>query len=395
MSASARKNKTTPTRTLPLKVPTGPSGGEHTEGNQGFPPKPPFLQTTPIPTFPLKVPSGPSGGEHTEGNQGFPPEPPFLQTTPIPTFPPKGKKGLKAVPSHSGGGLGWGWVLARAIAFAAALAGAAHAATAADYPSRPIRALVPFAPGGGADTLARIVTPKLSESMGQQWVVDNRTGAAGNIAAETVARAAPDGYTVFMGFSTVLTVNPALYKLPFDMERDLQPVTLLATAQYILVLHPAVPAASVKELVALAKQKPGSLNFASAGVGSPLHLAAELFQRRAGIQVKAGRLKALAATALHRSKVAPDLPTMAESGFPGFDVTTWYSFMLPARTSAAINRRLQDEAAKALQRPDVQQVMSAQGLEAETSTREALAARIKAESRTWGEVIKAAGIRAD
>ena len=157
----------------------------------------------------------------------------------------------------------------------------AQAAAPADYPARPVRLLVPFAPGGGADSLARIVTPKLSESMGQQWVVDNRGGAAGNIAAETVARAAPDGYTVFMGFSTVLTVNPSLYKLDFDMQQALQPVTLLATAQYILVLHPSVQANSVKELIALMKQRPNSLNFASAGVGSPLHLAAELFQRRA------------------------------------------------------------------------------------------------------------------
>jgi tripartite-type tricarboxylate transporter receptor subunit TctC len=265
--------------------------------------------------------------------------------------------------------------------------------------------------------------------MGQQWVVDNRTGAAGNIAAETVARAAPDGYTVFMGFSTVLTVNPGLYKLTFDVERDLQPVTLLATAQYILVLHPSVPASSVKELVALAKQKPSSLNVASAGVGSPLHLAGELLQRRAGIRmvhlpykggapaaaavlsgeaqvifgsipasmphVKSGRLKALATTGSQRSKVAPDLPTMVESGFPGFDVTTWYGFLVPARTPPAIAKRLHGEAAKALQRADVQQVMAGQGLEVETSTAEALAARIRSESRTWGELIKAAGIRAE
>src|SRR3954465_13396814 len=135
-------------------------------------------------------------------------------------------------------------------------AGRVHAASPADYPTRPVRVLVPFAPGGGADTLARIITPKLTEATGQQWVVDNRGGAAGNIAAETVARATPDGHTVFMGFNTVLTVNPSLYKLAFDMQKDLQPVTLLATAQYILVLHPSVPAASVKELVALAKQKP-------------------------------------------------------------------------------------------------------------------------------------------
>jgi hypothetical protein len=178
----------------------------------------------------------------------------------------------------------WRSSLSAALWLAAAFANTGLAAPS-DYPSRPIRLLVPFAPGGGADTLGRILVPKLSESMGQQWVVDNRGGAAGNIAAETVARANPDGYTIFMGFSTVLTVNPSLYKLSFDMQKDLQPMTLLATAQYILVVHPSVPASTVKELVALAKQKPRSLNFASAGVGSPLHLAGELFQRRAGVEM--------------------------------------------------------------------------------------------------------------
>jgi tripartite-type tricarboxylate transporter receptor subunit TctC len=273
------------------------------------------------------------------------------------------------------------------------------------------------------------MTPKLTEAMGQHWVVDNRAGAGGNIAAETTARAAPDGYTVFMGFSTVLTVNPTLYKLTFDVEKDLTAVTLLATAQYILVLHPTVQAASVKELVALLKQKPGSINYASAGVGSPLHLAGELFQRRSGVKmthlpykgggpaaaavlageaqlifgsvsasmphVKSGRLKALATTGLSRSKVAPELPTMAEQGYPGFDVTTWYAFMVPPATPKPALARLREEGIKVVQRPDVQQVMAGQGLEAETSTPEALAARIRAERTTWGEVIRAAGIRAE
>ena len=250
--------------------------------------------------------------------------------------------------------------------------GHASAAPGDDYPTRPIRFLVPFAAGGGADTLARILTPKLSEAMGQQWVVDNRGGAGGNIAAETVARAAPDGYTVFMGFSSVLTVNPTLYKLGFDMVKDFQPVTLLASAQYILVLHAGVQAKSVKELVALLKAKPGSLNCASAGVGSPLHLACELFQKRAGVElvhipykgggpaaaavlggeaqvlfgsvasslphVKAGRLKALATTGATRSKVAPDLPTMIEAGFSGFDVSTWYSVMVPRQRRPRLSR---------------------------------------------------------
>jgi len=307
---------------------------------------------------------------------------------------------------------------------------ASGAASAADtYPARPIRLLVPFAPGGGADALARIITPRLSEGMGQQWVVDNRGGAAGNIAAETVARAAPDGYTAFMGFNTVLTVNPTLYKLPFSVEKDLQPVTLLATAQYILVVHASVPANTLKEFVALAKQKAGALNYSSAGVGSPLHLAAELFKKRAGIdmvhlaykgggpaaaavlageaqvifgsvaasipQVKAGKLKALATTGAKRSKVAPELPTIAESGFPGFDVGSWYALLVPAKTPAAVVNRMRDEAVKALQHPDVQQAMSRQGLEAETSTPQELAARIKAETRVWAEVIREAGIKAE
>jgi tripartite-type tricarboxylate transporter receptor subunit TctC len=320
-------------------------------------------------------------------------------------------------------------LIATSLATACLAMPALHAAVLTDYPSRPIRLLVPFAPGGGADTLARIVTPKLTEAMGQQWVVDNRGGAGGNIAAETVARAAPDGYTVFMGFSTVLTVNPTLYKLGFDVEKDLKPVTLLATAQYILAVHPGVQAASVKDLVALLKQKPRSLNYASAGVGSPLHLAGELFQRRSDVQmthipykgggpaaaavlageaqlifgsvassmphVKSGRLKALATTGLKRSKVAPELPTMAEEGYAGFDVTTWYSFMVPGPTPASIVTRLREEAIRALERPEVQQVMAKQGLEVETSTPQALAARIRSERKTWADVIKAAGIKAE
>jgi tripartite-type tricarboxylate transporter receptor subunit TctC len=289
--------------------------------------------------------------------------------------------------------------------------------------------LVPFAPGGGSDALARIITPKLADGLGQIWVVDNRGGAGGNLAAETVAKAAPDGYTVFLGFATVQTVNPALYKLSFDMGRDLAPVTLLATAQYILVIHPGVPASTLKEFSALARQKPGAFNFSSGGAGTPLHLAAELFSRRAGIRmihvpykggapaaaallggevqvlfgsiaasvphVKAGKLRALATTGLKRSKVVPELPTLDESGFPGFDVSTWYAFLVPARTPMAIVNRLRDEAIKTVALPDVQKVMAAQGLEVETSTPRELAARIRRESAMWAGIIKDAGIKAE
>ncbi len=305
---------------------------------------------------------------------------------------------------------------------------AAYAAEPA-YPMRPVRLLVPFAPGGGADTLARIITPRMHDALGQPWVVDNRGGAAGNIAAETVARATPDGYTVFLGFNTVLTVNPSLYKLPYSVEKDLLPITLLATAQYILVLHPSVQAATLKDFIALAKQKAGGLNYASAGVGSPLHLAAELFKKRAGVnmvhlaykgggpaaaavlggeaqvlfgsvasslpQVKAGRLKALATTGMQRSKVAPELPTIAESGFPGFDVSSWYALLVPAGTSAAIVSRIRGAAIKAVEHPDVQEALSRQGLEVETSTPQALATRIRSETAVWAAVIKEAGIKAE
>lgn len=322
------------------------------------------------------------------------------------------------------------WLFAACTPLIAGTAAVApsHAADAA-YPTRPIRLLIPFAAGGGADTLARILAPKLSEALGQTWVVDNRGGAAGNLAAEIVARAQPDGHTVFMGFSTVLTVNPSLYRLSFSMQKDLQPVALLATAQYILVLHPSVAAGTLKEFIALAKKKPGALNYASAGVGSPLHLAAELFKKRAGVDmvhvpykgggpaaaavlageaqvlfgsvassmphVKGGRLKALATTGAKRSKVAPELPTIAESGFPGFDVGSWYAFLVPAKTPAPVVKRLHAEAVKAVGLPDVQKAMSRQGLEVETSTPQDLAKRISAETTVWAGVIRDAGIKAE
>ena len=306
---------------------------------------------------------------------------------------------------------------------------AAFPAAISAYPARPIRLLLPFAPGGSADVIARIITPKLSEAMGQQWVVDNRGGAAGNIAAETVARAAPDGHTVFLGLSTIVTANPALYKLSFSMEKDLQAVTLLTLSQYIFVLNPSVPAASVKELIELAKQKPRSLNYSSGGIGSPLHLAVALFEKRAGIEmvhvpyksggaataavvagevqlaaasiassmqlVKAGRLKAIATTGLQRSQVAPELPTLAESGFPGLEVSAWYGLLVPAGTSAAIVQRIRNEAIKTVETPDVRQALAAQGLQVETSTPQEFAARIRSDTRMWAEVIKSAGIKAE
>ncbi|MBC7779777.1 MAG: tripartite tricarboxylate transporter substrate binding protein [Proteobacteria bacterium] len=299
------------------------------------------------------------------------------------------------------------------------------------YPVRPIRLVVPFPPGGGADTAGRILVAKLGESTGQSWVVDNRGGAAGNIATEIVTSAAPDGYTVLLGFATALTVNPTLYpKLPFNVQRDLQPVTKFASAQYVLVVHPTVKATTIQEFIALAKSAPGKLNYSSAGVGSPLHLAAEMFKFRSGVaivnvaykgggpaaaallggevqvlfgsvpatlpSVRAGKMRALAATGLKRLAIAPELPTIAESGFPGFDVTSWYSMLVPARTPKAVVARIFDETLKAVRPADVVEALGKQGLEVETSASpEAFAAEIRAETAAWAKVIKAANIRAE
>ncbi len=297
------------------------------------------------------------------------------------------------------------------------------------YPVRPIRLLVPFPPGGGADTLSRIITPKLYAALGQQWVIDNRGGAAGNIATEVVAKATTDGYTLLLGFSTTLTVNPGLYNLPFDVTKDLQPVVLLAAAQYMLVLHPSVKPDNIKDLIDFVKLNPGKLNYASAGVGSPLHLAAELFKFRGELNlvhlpykgggpasaailggeaqvlfgsfpsvqphVKSGRLKGLAVTGLKRSLVVPEIPTIAESAFPGFDVSSWYGILAPTKTSQAIIKLLHSEAVKVLQLPDIQEALSRQGLDATPKGTAEFAAQIKDETAVWKKVIKAAGIRAD
>ena len=315
-----------------------------------------------------------------------------------------------------------------AVLVVCAAAGAAQAAEQA-YPTRAIRLIVPFPPGGGSDAVARVLAPKLSEAMGQTWVVDNRTGAAGNLGAEIAVRSNPDGYTVFQPLSLPITANPSLYKLPFDVQRDLQPITTLAISEQILVIHPAVPARTLKEFVALTKQKPGALNYSSAGAGSAPHLGAELLKRRTGIDlthvaykgggpataavlsgevqaqvasgasalpfIKSGRLRALASTSARRSKLLADLPTVAESGYPGFEMTVWHGMAVPAGTPASIVQRIHGEVIKALQQPDVQTALGRQGLDPETSTPQEMAARIKAETAMWASVIKDAGIRAE
>ena len=302
-------------------------------------------------------------------------------------------------------------------------------AAEASYPSRPVRLIIPFAAGGGSDAVARIIAPKMSDAMGQTWVVDNRGGAAGNLAAELVARANPDGHTVLLGFSTVLTANPLLYKLPFTVAKDLQPVTLLAKGDHIIVVHPSVQANTFKDFIALAKQKPGAINYASAGVGSSNHLAAELLKKRAGIDmlhvaykgggpaaaavlagesrmlvasipstvqfISAGRLKALATTGTKRNKLTPELPTVAESGYPGYEAIAWYALFVPGPTPRRIVDRIHAEALKAMQFADVQTVMTRQGLDPESSSPAELGALVKNETAVWAGVIKDAGIRLD
>ena len=297
------------------------------------------------------------------------------------------------------------------------------------YPDKPIRMVLPFPPGGGTDSLARVILPRMSQALGQPLVIDNRAGAGGVLAAEIVARSAPDGYTLFMGSSTGVTAAPSLYKLPYDSIRDFAPITQFATAAFSLSVHPSLAATTVGQLVALAKAKPGSLNYASGGIGSPLHLSAELFKSRAGVnivhiaykggvpaatavlageahmifgsfastlaQVRAGRLRALAVTSLTRSSLMPDLPTMVESGFPGFNVQAWNSLEAPAGTPVLIIRRLHGETVKALQLPDVLDLMSKIGYAPAITTPEQYAEIKRAETAMWAKVIKDAHIRGE
>jgi len=314
-------------------------------------------------------------------------------------------------------------------ALCAAFAVPALAASASAYPERPVRLVLGFAPGGTADTLARILTPRFNDALGRPWIVDNRAGASGNLSTEIAARSNPDGHTVLLALSTQLTVSPTLYKLPVNVQRDLQPVTIIATAQYMLVVHPSLKAGSVKELIQLAKSQAGKLNYASAGVGSPHHLAAELFKSRAGVEmthvaykgggpasaavlgnevqvlfgslpsllahVKSGRVRALAVTGLSRSPELPDVPPVADSGLAGFDVTSWFGLLVAARTPEPIVRLLHDTTVWILKQPEVHEAIRRQGLEPTAKGPKEFEAYMRAETETWAKVLKAANIRLD
>ena len=305
----------------------------------------------------------------------------------------------------------------------------AQAAVGDDYPSRPVRLLVPNPPGGGSDAVARILAQKLGERLNQQFVVDNRAGGGGIIANETVARANPDGYTLLLAFIGPVAISPALTKVPYDSVKDFAPVALVAAGQYMLVLHPSVPAKSLKDFVAYAKANPGKINYASAGNGSPLHLAAELFKARAGVnmvhvpykgggpataailagevqavfgsltsvvpQIKAGKLTAIGVTGAKRSTLAPEYAAIAELGYPGFEMTSWYGVLLPAKSPPAVTAKLNAGINESLQAKEVIDSLKRQGLDATGGTPEVFAAHIKSELAKWAKVVKDAGIKAD
>jgi tripartite-type tricarboxylate transporter receptor subunit TctC len=302
----------------------------------------------------------------------------------------------------------------------------AAASAQSPYPSRPIRFIVPSAPGGGTDITARVVAPKLSEYLKQQVVVENRPGAGTMIGGEAVARAAPDGYTLLVGIST-LAINPAMYrKVPYDALKDFAPITQLVLTANMLVTHPSVPVRSVKELVAFARARPGQLQYASAGVATNPHLSFELFLSMTGTKMvhvpykgsgqglldvvaghvplmmpsvpaalphaKSGRLRGLGVTSGKRSAAAPDVPTIAEAGVPGYEASQWFGVLAPAGTSRDIITRLHAEITRALKADDVRNRLAADGAEPVGSTPEEFAAFLRAETAKWAKVVKQAGI---
>ncbi len=301
-----------------------------------------------------------------------------------------------------------------------------HAQT---YPAKAVRMIVPYGPGGSVDVVARILAQKMTENMGQQVVVDNRPGASGNIGTELTVRAPADGHTIIM-VTIPLVVNPSLFaKIPFDAATDLAPVSLIAAAPFVLVVHPSVPPKSVKGLIALAKKEAGKLNYAAGLGGTNSHVAAELFKNLTGTNiihvpyksggaaliailsgesdlgflgvvavvphVKAGRMRALAVTSTKRSSALPELPTIAEAGVPGYDFASWYGVLAPAGTPVGIVNALNDHIVKAMRAPDMAEHFAKEGADVIASSPARFASHIKAELARWARVIKAAGIRAE
>jgi len=304
----------------------------------------------------------------------------------------------------------------------------ACSAVAQQYPAKPIRFIVPFAAGGGNDLIGRTIAQKLNEALGVPVIVENRTGAGGNIGTDYVAKAPPDGYTLLVGYVGNLAINPFLFgKLPYDPVRDFTPITLAAVFPNVLVSHPSLPVKSVKELVAFARARPGQLNYASAGVGAVGHMAAELLATTAHIRlqhipykgngaaiadvlggqvplmfsapgtvigpVRAGRLRALATASARRPDVLADVPTFHEAGFPGVEASGWFAMMGPAGLPRPIVERLNAEIVKSLAAADVHARLTNAGYDPATTTPEQLAAMVKSELAKWGKVVKASGAK--
>ena len=314
-------------------------------------------------------------------------------------------------------------------AFVLALGVSQAKAQATRYPERPIKIVVGFAPGGGTDVAARVVAQKLTESLGQSVLVENRPGASGMIADEAVAKAAPDGYTLMLGTQTTLAVAPALYrKFNLDPSKEFVGISMAGISPLAMVVPPSLPAQSIKDVIAMAKAKPGSLNFGSGGVGTTPHMAGELFALEAGLKIvhvayrgeapaindllggqlhfmfsnlsatigniRAGTLRALAVTSPKRTPAAPEIPTVAETALPGFDAATWFSVVAPAGTPRDIVVKLNSELKRQLVTPDTQRRFVELGMSSETSTPEELDAYIKSEIAKWSKVIKSANIPA-
>jgi tripartite-type tricarboxylate transporter receptor subunit TctC len=316
------------------------------------------------------------------------------------------------------------------ISLPIALLALAGAAQAADYPDKPVRMLVGFAAGGGTDTTARAIAAPLSAALRQQVIVDNRPGAAGNIATDIAAHSAADGYTLLMGTIAALAINPSLYqKLPFDPLRDFEPISLAVSSMNVLVVHSSVAARSVRELMALAKAQSGKLTYGSSGIGGAGHLAGVLFDQLAGTQmvhvpykggapamialvsgevnmvfstaetavpqVKAGKIRALGVTTAKRSALLPDLPTIAEAGLPGYEANNWYGLLAPAKTPAAIIERLNRDIVRVLNTSAVKEQLFRSGLDASPSTPKEFTAYMKSEIAKWSKVVKASGAKAE
>lgn len=317
----------------------------------------------------------------------------------------------------------------RPILFGALVVAALNAG-AADFPAKPVRLVVPFGPGSITDVLARTVSVRLSEAWGQQVVVDNRPGAAGLIGSDLVAKAVPDGYTIMLGGASTYAINQSLYSsMPYDSATAFAPITQMSTNGNVLVVSPSLPVKSVKELIAYGKSNPGKLNYASTGAGGSIHLSAEMFKSMTGIdmvhvaykasplahldliggqvqvmfdglptalpQIKAGRLRALGVTASQRSQLLPELPTIAESGLPGFVAVNWFGFAATAGAPKATVSKLNREIVRILSLPDVKERLLALGAEPVGNSPEEFARFIKSEAARWGKIVKALGLKAD